>query len=94
MLIMQQLPWSTSNEDLVELFQTIGKVERAEIQFEFNGRSKGSGVVEFDSADNAETAICKLKRDYWYDCSRKNTDLFSSTQPNSLGINTAVVLSA
>jgi hypothetical protein len=54
-----QLPWSTSNDDLVELFTTIGKVERAEIQYEPNGRSRGSGVVEFDSAETAETAICE-----------------------------------
>ncbi len=53
-----QLPWSTSNEDLVELFTTIGKVERAEIQYEPNGRSRGTGVVQFDSPENAETAIC------------------------------------
>ena len=52
-----QLPWSTSNEDLVELFITIGKVDRAEIQYEPNGRSKGTGVVQFDSVENAETAI-------------------------------------
>ena len=52
-----QLPWSTSNEDLVELFSTIGKVERAEIQYEPNGRSRGTGVVQFDGAENAETAI-------------------------------------
>ena len=52
-----QLPWSTSNEDLVEVFTTIGKVERAEIQYEPNGRSRGTGVVEFGSADDAETAI-------------------------------------
>lgn len=54
-----QLPWSTSNEDLVELFQTIGKVERAEIQYEPNGRSRGTGVVQMDAAETAETAICK-----------------------------------
>ena len=52
-----QLPWSTSNEDLVELFTTIGTVERAEIQYEPNGRSRGTGVVKFDSRENAETAI-------------------------------------
>lgn len=57
-----QLPWSTSNDDLVELFTTIGKVERAEIQYEPNGRSKGTGVVQFDSPENAETAICKSYR--------------------------------
>lgn len=54
-----QLPWSTSNEDLVELFTTIGKVERAEIQYEPNGRSRGTGVVEFGSVDDAATAISK-----------------------------------
>ncbi|TKA79203.1 hypothetical protein B0A49_03188 [Cryomyces minteri] len=59
-IYVRNLPWSTSNEDLVELFTTIGKVERAEIQYEPNGRSRGTGVVEFDSADNAETAISKF----------------------------------
>ena len=44
----------------MELFTTIGKVERAEIQYEPNGRSRGTGVVQFDTAENAETAICKL----------------------------------
>lgn len=55
-----QLPWSTSNEDLVELFTTIGKVERAEIQYEPNGRSRGTGVVEFDNQENSATAIAKF----------------------------------
>lgn len=56
-----QLPWSTSNEDLVELFSTIGKVEQAEIQYEPSGRSRGTGVVRFDNADTAETAITKFQ---------------------------------
>jgi RNA recognition motif-containing protein len=56
-----QLPWSTSNEDLVELFTTIGKVERAEIQYEPNGRSRGTGVVEFGNVEDAGTAISKLR---------------------------------
>jgi RNA recognition motif-containing protein len=58
-----QLPWSTSNEDLVDLFTTIGPVKRAEIQYEPSGRSRGSGVVEFDTAENAETAICACPGD-------------------------------
>jgi len=56
---LKQLPWSTSNEDLIELFTTIGKVERAEIQYEGNGRSKGTGVVEFAGQDDAATSIGK-----------------------------------
>lgn len=59
-IYVRNLPWSTSNEDLIELFTTIGKVERAEIQYEPNGRSRGTGVVEFGSADDAETAISKF----------------------------------
>ncbi|KAL9053265.1 MAG: hypothetical protein Q9162_004873 [Coniocarpon cinnabarinum] len=59
-IYVRNLPWSTSNEDLVELFQTIGKVDQAEIQYEPNGRSRGTGVVRFDNTDNADTAIQKF----------------------------------
>lgn len=41
----------------MDLFSTIGKVERAEIQYEPNGRSRGTGVVQFDSPETGETAI-------------------------------------
>ncbi|KAI1204163.1 RNA-binding domain-containing protein [Annulohypoxylon truncatum] len=60
-IYVRNLPWSTSNEDLVELFTTIGKVEQAEIQYEPSGRSRGTGVVRFDSTSNAETAISKFQ---------------------------------
>lgn len=59
-IYVKNLPWSTSNEDLVELFTTIGKVEQAEIQYEPNGRSRGTGVVRFDNTENAEVAITKF----------------------------------
>ena len=64
-IYVRNLPWSTSNEDLIELFTTIGKVERAEIQYEPNGRSRGTGVVEFLSQDDAATAISKFQQ-YMY----------------------------
>lgn len=51
-----QLPWSTANEDLVELFETTGQVELAEILFD-GTRSKGAGVVQFAQVPEAETAI-------------------------------------
>jgi len=50
-----QLPWSTSNEDLVELFETTGQVVLAEILYE-GTRSKGSGVVQFKEVEEAEQA--------------------------------------
>jgi len=58
------LPWSTANEDLVELFETTGVVKRAEILFE-GTRSKGAGVVEFSQIEEAETAIAKFQN-YMY----------------------------
>ncbi|KAK9464668.1 RNA-binding domain-containing protein [Lipomyces arxii] len=57
---VRNLPWSTSNEDLVDLFQTIGKVERAEIQYTLDGRAKGSGVVQLENKELAQTAIDKF----------------------------------
>ncbi|KAK0948185.1 g-strand binding protein [Friedmanniomyces endolithicus] len=59
-IFVRNLPWSTSNDDLIELFITIGKVERAEIKMEFNMRSSGTGVVQFASQDDAATAISKF----------------------------------
>ena len=55
----EQLPWSTANEDLVELFQTTGTVEHAEVLFE-HGRSKGAGVVQFASIEDATTAVTRF----------------------------------
>jgi hypothetical protein len=72
----------------VDLFSTIGKVDRAEIQYEPNGRSRGTGVVQFDSGDTAETAICM------------NLSLLHSarslilSQPSSLDISMVAALSA
>ena len=84
-----QLPWSTCNEDLIDLFSTIGKVERAEIQYEPNGRSRGTGVVQFDTADTAETAIGTF---HFYPAANIHILIFFSLQPSSLAISTVVVL--
>ncbi|GAA99390.1 uncharacterized protein L969DRAFT_93849 [Mixia osmundae IAM 14324] len=59
-IFVKNLPWSTANEDLVELFQTVGTVLHAEATQE-NGRAKGTGVVEFATADDAQTAITKFQ---------------------------------
>lgn len=63
-IMASNLPWSTANEDLVELFETTGVVKRAEILFE-GTRSKGAGVVEFSQIEEAETAIAKFQN-YMY----------------------------
>lgn len=54
-ILVKNLPWSTSNEDLVELFETVGNVVVAEILFDGN-RSRGEGVVQFTETAEAQTA--------------------------------------
>ncbi|KAH8113822.1 hypothetical protein DFH11DRAFT_1509965 [Phellopilus nigrolimitatus] len=63
-IMVRNLPWSTANEDLVELFETTGTVELAEILFD-GARSKGAGVVQFAQVTEAETAIAKFQQ-YMY----------------------------
>jgi len=63
-IMVRNLPWSTANEDLVELFETTGQVEVAEILFD-GTRSKGCGVVQFAAIPEAETAIAKFQQ-YMY----------------------------
>ena len=45
---------------MVELFETTGQVELAEILFD-GTRSKGCGVVQFSAVPEAETAIAKFQ---------------------------------
>ncbi|KAF8308261.1 RNA-binding domain-containing protein [Clavulina sp. PMI_390] len=59
-IMVRNLPWSTANEDLIDLFETTGTVEIAEILYS-GTRSMGSGVVQFASTAEAETAISKFQ---------------------------------
>lgn len=54
-----QLPWSTANVDLVELFDNAGNVELAEVLFD-GDRPKDVGIVQFARTEEAETAIGML----------------------------------
>ncbi|KAI8461793.1 RNP domain-containing protein [Phakopsora pachyrhizi] len=89
-IFVKNLPWSTSNEDLVELFQTTGKVQNAEVLVE-GGRSKGVGVVEFETVGEAETAIAKFQN-YSYGGRPLSLEFngrwreFTNARPGSAGI--------
>ncbi|KAK4685964.1 hypothetical protein P7C73_g4167, partial [Tremellales sp. Uapishka_1] len=58
-ILVRNLPWSTSNDDLVELFETVGTVVTAEILYD-GSRSKGEGIVEFTQTAEAEVAGSKF----------------------------------
>ncbi|KAF8002617.1 hypothetical protein HF325_003582 [Metschnikowia pulcherrima] len=54
------LPFITTEADLHELFETIGRVTRAEIQYNDRGRPNGTAVVEFELSSLADVAITNL----------------------------------
>lgn len=58
-VMIRNLPWATTNDDLIELCQTTGTVEEAEILMD-GSRSRGVGVVQFAKQDEAESAISKF----------------------------------
>src|SRR5579884_2655921 len=57
-LFVGGLPFSTSNNELQDLFSQFGEVLSAQIVMDrFSGRSKGFGFVEMQSDDDAQKAI-------------------------------------
>ncbi|ODV63977.1 RNA-binding domain-containing protein [Ascoidea rubescens DSM 1968] len=59
-IFASNLPWSTSDDDLYDLFETVGVVDKAKIQLDSTGRGNGSAVVRFEQEDDATTAIERL----------------------------------
>ena len=55
------LPYNTTGDDLVELFQSYGTVTSGQVIIDkFSGRSRGFGFVEMPNDDEAQTAIDAL----------------------------------
>lgn len=60
-LYVGNLSFNTTNQDLNELFGTIGNVESANvIEDRETGRSRGFGFVEMSSKEDGENAIAQL----------------------------------
>ena len=59
-IYVANLPWATTNEDLLELFTTVGQVDRAEIAYDGTGRPSGNAVVQLATTDLATVTIQKL----------------------------------
>ncbi len=55
------LPYSTTDQELQDLFATHGTVQSANVVTDrYSGRSRGFGFVEMGSAEEAEQAITAL----------------------------------
>lgn len=54
------LDWKVSWQDLKDHMKSVGRVVRADILSDASGRSKGCGIVEFSTVDEAQRAIHNL----------------------------------
>jgi len=60
-LYVGNLPYSTTDQELQELFAAHGAVQSANVVTDrYTGRSRGFGFVEMGSADEAQQAITAL----------------------------------
>ena len=55
-LFVGNLPWSTTSQQLREVFSEYN-VKSAEVKAGYDGRSRGYGIVTFDSDEDAATAV-------------------------------------
>lgn len=56
-IFVGNLPFETSQDDLFDLFETVGRVVKAELQFNQRGQLLGTAVVQFDLEELALLAI-------------------------------------
>lgn len=59
-IFVDNLPWETSESDLYDLFGSIAKVDKAELQYDQIGRPAGSAVVRLADEEGATNAISQL----------------------------------
>lgn len=59
-IFVENLPFSTQNDDLFDLFETIGRVTKAEIQYQEDGRASGNAVVQFELVESATASLNEL----------------------------------
>lgn len=65
-LYVGNLPWSTTNDDLQQLFAQHGTVNSASVLIDkMTGRSRGFGFVEMENDAEAENAINALNGQEW-----------------------------
>ena len=55
-LFVGNLPWSTTSQQLKDVFSEYN-VKTAEVKYGYDGRSRGYGIVTFDSEEDAAAAL-------------------------------------
>ncbi|EFN56003.1 hypothetical protein CHLNCDRAFT_145396 [Chlorella variabilis] len=56
-VVVHNLPWDCTWQQLKDAFTPCGDIERADVVFDSRGRSRGFGIVRFPTKEMAETAV-------------------------------------
>jgi RNA recognition motif-containing protein len=56
-VVVHNLPWDCTWQQLKDAFTACGEIERADVVFDSRGRSRGFGIVRFPTKDAAEMAV-------------------------------------
>eukprot|EP00887_Chlorella_sp_A99_P001776 scaffold19.g1776.t1 len=56
-VVVHNLPWDCTWQQLKDAFSACGEIERADVVFDSRGRSRGFGIVRFASKELADKAV-------------------------------------
>eukprot|EP00204_Picochlorum_oklahomense_P002633 CAMPEP_0118798172 /NCGR_PEP_ID=MMETSP1161-20130426/604_1 /TAXON_ID=249345 /ORGANISM="Picochlorum oklahomensis, Strain CCMP2329" /LENGTH=315 /DNA_ID=CAMNT_0006725507 /DNA_START=339 /DNA_END=1286 /DNA_ORIENTATION=- len=56
-VVVHNLPWDCTWQQLKNAFESCGEIERADVVFDSQGRSRGFGIVRFPNQESAELAV-------------------------------------
>lgn len=59
-VVVHNLPWDCTWQELRAAFTDIGPIERADVVFDSHGRSRGFGIVRFPDRESAELAVERM----------------------------------
>ena len=59
-VVVHNLPWDCTWQELKAAFEDIGEIERADVVFDSQGRSRGFGIVRFPDRQSAELAVERM----------------------------------
>lgn len=59
-VVVHNLPWDCTWQELKNAFADCGEIERADVVFDSQGRSRGFGIVRFPDRKSAELAVERM----------------------------------
>lgn len=59
-VVVHNLPWDCTWQQLRDAFQECGEIERADVVFDSRGRSRGFGIVRFPVKEEADRAVERM----------------------------------